>query len=86
MKLVMITGGLTGFLIGAAFGLAQGSPWPSIIWHSCIATAIAGMLMRWWGHVLVSSLHAAHAEKLAAAATAERSTPATGAPGTPKRS
>jgi hypothetical protein len=68
MKKVMIAGGLLGFLIGVTFGLVQGSSWPSILWRASVATAVAGMLMRWWGNFLVASLQAAHAERLSAAA------------------
>lgn len=66
MKLLMILGGLVGFVIGITFGIAQESPWPSVIWRASIGAYIAGMLMRWWGRVWVRGLQEAHHERLAA--------------------
>ncbi|HOW65001.1 MAG TPA: hypothetical protein P5186_08525 [Candidatus Paceibacterota bacterium] len=56
MKLLMITGGLLGFLIGTALGLAQNSPWPDIIWKASVVAYVAGLLMRWWGRVWIREL------------------------------
>ncbi len=75
MKKVMIAGGLLGFLIGVSFGLVQGSTWPSILWRACVATMVAGLLMRWWGNFLVASLQAAHAERSTAGANPLAATP-----------
>ena len=66
MKLLMILGGLVGFVIGITFGIAQESPWPSVIWRASIGAYLAGMLMRWWGRVWVRGLQEAHHERLAA--------------------
>jgi hypothetical protein len=65
MKLLMILGGLVGFVIGITFGIAQESPWPSVIWRASIGAYVAGMLMRWWGRVWVRGLQAAHHERIA---------------------
>ena len=65
MKLLMILGGLVGFVIGITFGIAQESPWPSVIWRASIGAYVAGMLMRWWGRVWVRGLQAAHDERIA---------------------
>jgi len=66
MKLLMILGGLVGFVIGITFGIAQESAWPSVIWRASIGAYVAGMLMRWWGRVWVRGLQEAHYERLAA--------------------
>jgi len=70
MRVMMVFGGLVGFSIGLAFGLANASPWPSIIWRASFASLAAGLLMRWWGRVWMRSLREAQierAEKLEAA-------------------
>ena len=66
MKLLMILGGLIGFLIGISFGLVQESSWPSIFWRASIAAYASGFLMRWWGRAWVQGLQAAHQERQAA--------------------
>jgi hypothetical protein len=65
MKRLMILGGLMGFCIGVAFGLVQGSAWPSILWRACAATYAAGLLMRWWGRVWIQGLQQSYQERLA---------------------
>ncbi len=60
----MILGGLIGFLIGICFGLAQGSPWPDVIWRASVATFLAGIVLRWWGGVWIKSLQQARQEQL----------------------
>ena len=66
MKLLMILGGLIGFLIGISFGLVQESSWPSVFWRASIAAYASGFLMRWWGKVWVQGLQAAYQERRAA--------------------
>lgn len=70
MKLLMILGGLIGFLIGITFGLVQESSWPSIFWRASIAAYASGFLMRWWGKVWVQGLQTAHRERQLAQAKA----------------
>ena len=70
MKLLMILGGLIGFLIGISFGLVQESSWPSVFWRASIAAYASGFLMRWWGRVWVQGLLAAHQERQVAQAKA----------------
>ncbi|MBI3416257.1 MAG: hypothetical protein HY043_13265 [Verrucomicrobia bacterium] len=70
MKLLMILGGLIGFLIGITFGLVQESSWPSIFWRASIAAYASGVLMRWWGRAWVQGLQAAHRERQFAQAKA----------------
>jgi hypothetical protein len=57
MRLLMILGGLIGFLIGLALGAAQGAALPQVIWRSSVAAFVAGVVLRWWGKVWLSSLH-----------------------------
>ncbi|MFM1770079.1 MAG: hypothetical protein RJA22_2608 [Verrucomicrobiota bacterium] len=64
----MLLGGLIGFLIGITFGLAQGSPWPAVLWRSSAVALAAGLLLRWWGRMWARSLQQAHQEQLAATA------------------
>lgn len=52
----MILGSLVGFLIGAGFGMASSSPWPSAFWRACVAALIAAVLTRWWGRIWLSGL------------------------------
>ena len=56
MRLLMIFGGLLGFLIGICFGIAQSSTWPSVIWRASVAAYLGGLLLRWWGRVWARSL------------------------------
>lgn len=70
MKLLMILGGMIGFLIGISFGLVQESSWPSVFWRASIATYASGCLMRWWGRMWVQGLQAAHQERQVALAKA----------------
>ena len=71
MKLLMILGGLIGFLIGISFGLVQESSWPSVFWRASIAAYASGFLMRWWGKVWVQGLQAAYQERRTAQAKME---------------
>ena len=54
---MMILGGLLGLVIGIAFGLAQQSAWPDVIWKAALATYFSGLLMRWWGSVWMKCLN-----------------------------
>lgn len=67
MKLLMIIGGCTGFLIGLALGLAQESAWPTVLWRASAAALGAGVLMKWWGQLWIDGLAHARRERMAAA-------------------
>lgn len=56
MKALIVLGAIVGFLIGAAFGLAGDSPWPTAIWRACAAALAAGLLTRWWSRVWIENL------------------------------
>jgi hypothetical protein len=56
MKLLMISGGLIGFLIGIFFGMAQANEWPAILWRASVAAFLAGVVLRWWGRIWIKSL------------------------------
>jgi hypothetical protein len=62
MKLLLLIGGLLGFGIGFLFSWAQESSWPDCLWHACLATYLAGLLMRWWGRAWRNGLAEALAE------------------------
>lgn len=66
MKILMILGGLLGFLIGAGFGLAQTSAWPDALWRASVTAFAGGLLLRWWGRMWIQCLVQAHEEQLAA--------------------
>ena len=53
----MILGAIVGFLIGAGFGLAGGSPWPTVLWHAGAAALVAAVLARWWSRVWLTNLN-----------------------------
>ena len=63
MKLLIIIGGLIGFLVGMFLGWATHSDWPSVIWRSCAAAYVAGLLMRWWGRTWIKCLYQANVER-----------------------
>jgi len=71
MKLLLLIGGLLGFLIGMLFSWAENSPWPSCLWHACLAAYLTGALMRWWGGAWRRNLQAALYER------EQQTTPAT---------
>jgi hypothetical protein len=56
MKLLLLIGGLLGFLIGFIFSWAESSSWPSCLWHACLAAYVTGLLMRWWGNAWMRHL------------------------------
>ncbi len=65
MKHLMILGGFVGFAIGIAFGVAQGSAWPNVLWRASVAALLAGVVLRWWGRVWLDSLAEARRERAA---------------------
>ncbi len=68
MKILMLLGGLLGFLIGAGFGLAQNSPWPDALWRASVTAFGGGLLLRWWGRMWLQCLVQVQQEKLTTAA------------------
>jgi hypothetical protein len=70
MKLLMLLGGLIGFSTGLVFTWANESQWPSMLWRSCLAAYVAGMLLKWWGKIWVQSLAEVTYQKQHAARTA----------------
>jgi hypothetical protein len=74
MKSLMILGAIVGFLIGSGFGLAGKSPWPTTLWHACVAALLAAVLARWWGRVWISGLRDAlhHPRALRPSSPADR--------------
>ena len=56
MKSLLVLGAIVGFLIGAGFGLAASSPWPTTIWRAGAAALAAGVLTRWWGRIWMQGL------------------------------
>jgi hypothetical protein len=71
MRLLMILGGLIGFLIGLTLGTAQGASLPQVIWRSSVAAFVAGVVLRWWGKVWLSSLQKELQARAIAAAKSE---------------
>lgn len=71
MKILMILGGLLGFLIGAGFGLAQTSAWPDALWRASVTALGGGLLLRWWGRMWIQCFVQAQQEKFATAEPAE---------------
>jgi hypothetical protein len=63
MKKLMMLGALLGFLIGTAFGLLQECSWPSVLWRSSVAAAVAGLLLRWWGRLWMAGLREVYERK-----------------------
>lgn len=66
MKLLILIGGVGGFLIGLGFGLAAQNEWPQTIWQACLATYVAALLMRWWGRIWMQNLKQSYREHLLA--------------------
>ena len=62
MKALLLIGGLLGFGIGLIFSWIQESPWPSCLWHACLAAYLASLLLRWWGRAWRKNLEKAFAE------------------------
>lgn len=74
MKILMLLGGMVGFLAGLGFGLAQTSAWPDAFWRASVTALAGGLLLRWWGRMWIRCLVQAQEEKLAAAAAAAATT------------
>jgi galactitol-specific phosphotransferase system IIC component len=70
MKILMLAGAIFGFALGIALGLSAGADWPSTLWHACAAAGALGLLMRWWGRVLVRGFHEAVEQRRALEAAA----------------
>ncbi|MEK7675874.1 MAG: hypothetical protein AAB676_08595 [Verrucomicrobiota bacterium] len=66
MKLLMVIGGLLGFVISLVIGLVQSSAWPSVLWRASAAALVAGILMRWWGRIWLTNLQQVTREHLVA--------------------
>jgi hypothetical protein len=64
MKKLMLIGGMLGFVIGIIFGRLEAAEDSTVLWRSCVAALVAGLLMRWWGQVWVRSIQQAHVERL----------------------
>jgi len=56
IKALMVLGALVGFASGIGFGVADGNPWPVILWRSSAAALISAILTRWWGRIWANSL------------------------------
>ena len=56
MRLMMLLGGLIGFLIGLCMGAVNGGSMAEIFWKASVAACLAGIALRWWGKVWISSL------------------------------
>lgn len=71
MKKLMILGALLGFLISAASGRAQGSAWPTVLWRASVCALCAGVLLRLWARVWLTSIQKVAADRIAASTAAE---------------
>lgn len=67
MKLLMIIGGLIGFLIGISMGWARQNDWSSMLWRAALAAYLCGLLFRWWGGIWLRSLREVGEQRLATA-------------------
>ena len=56
MKLLILLGGLVGFVTGIGLGLIREKSLCSIILHACVVMYAGGLLMRWWGRVWIRGL------------------------------
>jgi len=70
MRLLVILGGFSGFLIGIVTGWACHAPLPTIVWRASVAALLAGVVLRWWGQVWMQGLEQAQQQKPAAPAPA----------------
>lgn len=68
MKLLVLIGGIVGFAVGLVSGVLAGCSWPTTIWHACLATCVAALLVRWWGRIWIQSLKQSYREHIAALA------------------
>ena len=67
MKFLIVIGGFLGFACGIALGWANGGEGSSVIWKSCVAAYLAGLMMRWWGGMWLKGLRQVNHEKFLAA-------------------
>lgn len=67
MKMMMLTGAMLGFGVGVTFSLLRESPWPTVVWHACVAAYVSGLTFRWWARHWMKNLRLALVEKQAAA-------------------
>jgi len=74
MKALIILGAIVGFLIGAGFGLAASSPWPSALWRACAAALTACILTLWWGRIWMQGLRDSLEQRRVRRATSNVST------------
>lgn len=70
MKMMMLTGAMLGFGVGVTFSLLRESPWPTVVWHACVAAYVSGLTFRWWARHWMKNLRLALVEKQAAAVRA----------------
>lgn len=68
----MLAGAIIGFSLGLALGVTGRAGWPTTLWRASVAAAAMGLLMRWWGRVLLRSLQAALHERRMAEALARQ--------------
>ena len=74
MKFLLLIGGFAGFAIGLLLSWTQESPWPSCLWHGCVAALIASKLMGWWGNAWRKNLQHALNERQSIAGQSALST------------
>ena len=75
--MLMLTGAMIGFSLGLALGFAGRAEWPTTLWHACMAAAVLGWLMRWWGRVWTRGLQASLEQRRALEAAARQQNPST---------
>lgn len=65
MQTLVIFGTTVGFLIGTASGLANENSWSSVLWRSCVAACVTGLMFQWWVKMIAKNLKLAQEERLA---------------------
>jgi len=60
MKLLILLGGMVGFITGVGLGLLREKSLCSIVLHACVVMYVGGLLMRWWGRVWIRGLQYAN--------------------------
>ena len=56
MKLLILLGGLVGFVTGIGLGLIRENSLSSVVLHACVVMYLGGLLMRWWGRAWIRGL------------------------------
>lgn len=56
MRLLVIMGGLTGFAIGMLPGWLKHDEIAATLWRASVGAFLGGLLMKWWGRVLLQNL------------------------------